>query len=99
MFTRPAVRQVRSGKLPGSLVLAVVEATQLPVTGNANCLQTESAGQPLLLGLTGRAESPGPVPLWVEMVPPGGYTGLCGTRDQEGDTKPIRLRMSGRHTP
>jgi hypothetical protein len=68
---RPAVRQVRSGKLPGSLVLAVVEATQLPVTGNANCLQTESAGQPLLLALTGRAESPGPVPLWVEMVPPG----------------------------
>jgi hypothetical protein len=47
--------------LPGGLVLAVVEDTHLPFTSNVNCLPTESAGQPLLSGLTGRAESPGPV--------------------------------------
>jgi len=58
----------------------VVEDTQLPVTGNVNCLPAESAVQPLLFGLIGRAESPTPVLLGVEMVPPGGYTGLWRDR-------------------
>jgi hypothetical protein len=36
--------------LRGGLVLAVAEDTQLPVTGNVNFLQAESAVQPMLSG-------------------------------------------------
>jgi hypothetical protein len=73
--------QVR--ELPGGLVLAVVEDTQLPVTGNVNCLQTQSVGQAMLFGLTRRVESPGLVLLGVEMVSLGDTPVSGGTRDQE----------------
>jgi hypothetical protein len=64
-------------------VLAVVEDTQLPVTGNVNCLQPQSAVQPLPFGFIRHAESPGPVFPGVEMVAPGDTPVSGGTRDQE----------------
>jgi len=69
--------------LPGDLVLAAAEDMQLPVTGNVNCLQTESAVQPFLFGLIGRAESPGLVLLEAEMVPSGDTPVPGGIRHHE----------------
>jgi hypothetical protein len=53
----------------------VVEETQLLVTGNVKCLQTQSAGQAMLFGLIRRVEPPGlvlPGSRWFRQ----GYTGL-----------------------
>jgi hypothetical protein len=61
----------------------VAEETQVPVNGNVNFLPSESAGQPLLFGLTGRAESTGLVLLGVEMSPPGDTPLSVGTPDHE----------------
>ena len=69
--------------MPGDLVLAEVEDTQLPVTGNVNFLPTESAGQLLLFGLTGCAESPSLILPGIEMSPPGDTPISGGTRDHE----------------
>ena len=52
--------------------------TQLLVTGNVKCLQTQSAVQAMLSGLIRRVESPGLVLPGVEMVPPGIHRSVAG---------------------